>query len=97
MQDGHIPGAVNLPSPDVATRAADGTLSLVDGGAALTGLVADTTAKVIVYCGSVTCGRSLDVAEAAVSLGYTNVYRYQGGYAEWIAEGNDFVAGNDPY
>jgi rhodanese-related sulfurtransferase len=97
VQLGHIPGAVNLPSPEVATRAADGTLSLVDEGKALTDLITDKTAKVIIYCGSITCGRSKDVADAAVMLGYTKVYRYQGGYAEWIAEGNSYVSGNNPY
>lgn len=97
VQTGHIPGAVNLPSPDVAIRASDGTLTLVNNGAELTNLVDDLTDKVIVYCGSITCGRSLDVAEAAVSLGFTNVYRYQGGYAEWISEGNSEVSGDDPY
>lgn len=97
VQEGHIPGAVSLPSPELATRDDSGALSVVDDGAALSAIVADTTAKVIVYCGSFTCGRSLDVAQAAVSLGYTNVYRYQGGYNEWKDEGNDIAEGSAPY
>jgi len=89
---GHIPGAINIP----VELWADADGDPVDGGTAFTGVVAETDAKVVVYCGNWSCGKSLMGVKAAAALGYTNVFRYQGGWEEWIEEGNELTPGEDP-
>ena len=42
-----------------------------------------TDTKIITYCDGLGCGRSLKVAEQLVTLGYTNVFRFKGGYDVW--------------
>jgi len=88
---GHIPGAINLP---IEVWYANG--SLVDSGKAFTDIVTDKTAKVIIYCGDPACGKSLSGAIAAVSMGYTNVFRFQGGQQVWRDNGNDLTPGSEP-
>jgi rhodanese-related sulfurtransferase len=39
------------------------------------------------YCNGVTCARSGDAAQKAVASGYTNVYWFRGGIAEWKEKG----------
>ncbi|MCP4714344.1 MAG: rhodanese-like domain-containing protein, partial [Deltaproteobacteria bacterium] len=92
-QEGHIPGAVNIPSHTVI----DDDGNLVDNGSALSSIAADTTAQMVIYCGSYTCGFSLTLARAAVQMGYSKVCRYQEGYDMWKVEGNEIIAGSDPY
>jgi len=88
---GHIPGAINIP---IETWYANGTL--VDGGKVFSDIVTDKTAKVIIYCGDPACGKSLSGAIAAVSMGYTNVFRFQGGQQVWRDSGNDLTPGLEP-
>lgn len=89
---GHIPGALNLP----AELFADGEGNPVDQGTALTSLVPDKEATLVIYCGNPACGKSLMGVKAAVKLGYRHVYRYQGGWQEWQDEGNALKPGLDP-
>lgn len=89
---GHIPGAINIP----VEQWADGSGNPVDGGGAFTSVVADKTAKVVIYCGNPTCGKSLSGAIAAVNMGYTNVFRFQGGQQVWRDNGNDLTPGSEP-
>ena len=42
---------------------------------------------VLVYCNGIKCGRSSDAAGKAVSFGYSNVYYYRNGMAEWTERG----------
>ena len=88
---GHIPGAVNLPIEKWGGN--DGP---IDGGKALMDVVKDKSAKVVIYCGNMTCGKSLVGAKTALALGYTNVFRYQGGWQEWQDKGNVLKPGLDP-
>jgi len=88
---GHIPGAINLP---IETWYANG--NLVESGKVFTDIVTDKTAKVIIYCGDPACGKSLSGAIAAVGMGYTNVFRFQGGQQVWRDNGNDLTPGAEP-
>jgi rhodanese-related sulfurtransferase len=69
----HLPGALNLVSDDVATRAAE--------------LLPDRDAAIVTYCSSTTCPNSGHVATALTGLGYTNVRKYAGGIQDWVAAG----------
>lgn len=89
---GHIPGALNLP----AELFADGQGDPIDDGTALTDLVPNKEATLVIYCGNAACGKSLMGVKAAVKLGYRHVYRYQGGWQEWQDEGNALKPGLDP-
>lgn len=42
---------------------------------------------VLFYCNGVTCGRSGEAAEIAIKAGYTKIYWFRGGWAEWIKKG----------
>jgi len=88
---GHIPGAVNLP---IELWGSSG--GPVDEGKAFTDVVANTDGKVVIYCGNPACGKSVVGVQVAVELGYTNVFRYQGGWQEWQDEGNELKPGLDP-
>jgi|GEM_PF-4088689 len=78
---GIIPGAQAL---DIS-KFWDSTNSvLVDGGTALTTICPDKTKPIIFYCGSWACGKSKAACSAAGKLGYTKIYRYQGGINEWV-------------
>jgi rhodanese-related sulfurtransferase len=89
---GHIPGAVSVPLEQFADM--DGTL--IQGGKAFGDVVKDKAATVVVYCGNITCGKSLAAARAAVAMGYSHVLRYQGGWQEWQDKGNSLKAGSEP-
>lgn len=70
---GHIPGAVSGVSDDILERAAE--------------LAPDRQATVVTYCGSLSCRRSLRAAERLEQLGYADVVEYEGGLADWQANG----------
>ncbi len=74
FEKGHIEGAMNL-APDQITKEemAKVAKSMDD--------------KLVFYCGSATCPASKKAAEEAAKLGYTNVYKVPGGFAEWEKEG----------
>ncbi|HEV8686357.1 MAG TPA: rhodanese-like domain-containing protein [Gaiellaceae bacterium] len=65
----HLPGAINLPPPDV--------------DAAVARRLPDKHAEIVVYCANPTCEDSVDVARRLVELGYANVRHYPGGKDEW--------------
>lgn len=89
---GHIPGAVNIP----VEQWVDGSGNLVSDGTAFTDVVKDKGAKVVIYCGNAACGKSLSGVKAAVKMGYTNVFRYQGGQQDWMDKGNALTPGSEP-
>jgi rhodanese-related sulfurtransferase len=72
--DGYIEGSVSLP--DTATTA-ESLASRIPGKAT----------PVIFYCNGVKCGRSATAAKIAVTAGYTDIYWFRGGWAEWTAKG----------
>ncbi len=57
--------------------------ALVDNGTALATACPDKDKPVVFYCGDWACKRSQSACKAALQLGYTKVYRMQGGIIEW--------------
>jgi rhodanese-related sulfurtransferase len=88
---GHIPGALSLP-----IELWGGNAGPIDDGKALTDLVPEKGAQLVIYCGNPACGKSLVGVQVAVQLGYTNVFRYQGGWQEGQDEGNELKPGLEP-
>jgi rhodanese-related sulfurtransferase len=66
---GTLPGALNIPWPQFAK---------------MKGLLpADTSARIVFFCGGLECDLSHKSAEAARKVGYTNVLIYAEGYPQW--------------
>jgi rhodanese-related sulfurtransferase len=76
---GHLPGAVNLPVEDVRTRAAE--------------LIPDLDAEVVLYCASLSCDASTKASRLLERLGYTNLFDYHHGKADWKEAGLPMEAG----
>lgn len=74
---GHLPGAVNLPPEDVRRLAAT--------------LLPDRHAEIVLYCASFTCDASTVAANELTAMGYTNLYEYHGGKADWMEAGLPIV------
>jgi len=72
---GHIEGAQHLLDSDMADESV------------LTKLVKSKDAPVLFYCNGVKCGRAANASAKAVSWGYTKVYYYALGLAEWKERG----------
>jgi rhodanese-related sulfurtransferase len=70
--NGHIPGAI-----DYTAHTAD--LAKV--------LPADKSSLIVAYCGNEHCGAYARAAEAASTLGYSNVMHFKPGIAGWKAAG----------
>ncbi len=49
--------------------------------------IPDKKTMLITSCSSITCDASLKCYEELAKLGYTNIYEYPGGLAEWITQG----------
>ena len=77
---GIIPGAKAV---DISEFWNSTSSALVDNGTSLTSLCPDTNKPIIFYCGGWACGKSKAACSAAGKLGYTKIYRYQGGINEW--------------
>ena len=71
---GHIPDVIRIKNTDVN---ADN----------LAANIATKDTPVCFYCNGVTCGRSADAAKKAMAEGYSNVYWFRGGIAEWKEKG----------
>ncbi len=56
----------------------------------------DRAARLVFYCANESCRACHHAADAALSLGYTNVYILPAGIAGWAAAGQRVVAGEDP-
>jgi rhodanese-related sulfurtransferase len=52
----------------------------------LSGLAKET--EIVTYCSGPGCPQSRQAAEKLIRLGYSNVYAYEGGLAEWTAGGH---------
>lgn len=55
----------------------------------------DKAAPVVFYCGSTQCPVSDMAASKAVKWGYTNVWVYKGGIADWKASGKEVATGTN--
>ena len=76
---GHIEGALHLIDTE-----------LTDEGA-LARVVRSKDAPVLFYCNGVKCGRAANATVKAVSWGYSRVYYYALGIAEWKKRGLPLV------
>jgi rhodanese-related sulfurtransferase len=73
FDQGHIPGAINLPHTEVRERAAQ--------------LLPDKETPIVVYCANLPCPNSEVAATVLTKLGYTNVRRYAEGKDDWREAG----------
>jgi rhodanese-related sulfurtransferase len=71
--DGHLPGAKNLP------------LDAIDS--APSQLIPENASVIVTYCSGPSCSNSRIAAERLVRLGYDNVYAYEGGKEDWTNAG----------
>ncbi|HZR79854.1 MAG TPA: rhodanese-like domain-containing protein [Candidatus Binatia bacterium] len=68
---GHIPGAVNIPHGELATRLAE-----IPGG---------KSAEIVVHCQA--GGRAATAEKVLAQQGYTNVRDLQGHFGGWVQQG----------
>jgi rhodanese-related sulfurtransferase len=84
FDEGHIPGAVNLPFSTAGTDPA--RLEAIDNG----------ERPIIVYCGGGTCEVSMTLAESLVyQYAKRKVLVYMGGFPEWQAAGYPVQKGKE--
>lgn len=74
--DGHLPGAVNIPQKEVSERAKD---------------LLEKEKPVIVYCAGYSCHSSTIVSTKLMELGYSEVYDFKGGKSVWKNAGLDLT------
>ena len=86
FEQGHVPGALNLARDDFAHDYR--RLSKV--------LKAATDKPIIVYCSGGDCHDSRLVANALLSLGFSNVSVFTGGWEAWSAAGLPASTGSEP-
>jgi rhodanese-related sulfurtransferase len=79
FDEGHLPGAINIPHTEVAELAP--------------ALLPDKDAALVVYCANGPCRNSGLAARELARLGYTRVRDYHEGKAEWVAAGLPLEAG----
>ena len=92
---GHIPAATLIDNRTFVKI--DGSNELKNGATAFTDALPDKNANIVIYCSGDYCPISEYAAEVAVfNLGYTNVYRFEGGWVEWEEQGNELAKGLDP-
>ncbi|MDH5326047.1 MAG: rhodanese-like domain-containing protein [Gammaproteobacteria bacterium] len=72
-QDGHLPGAINIPHDEVESKAAT--------------LVPNKDSFVVVYCANTPCPNSKIAAHTFTKLGYQQVYEYVEGKQDWAEAG----------
>lgn len=72
-EQGRIPGALHIPGPQLASRAAAELPNLND--------------DIVVYCWGPGCNGSTRAALTLTELGYTQVRELIGGYEYWVREG----------
>lgn len=71
FEEGHIPGAVNLPATIFGETFAE------------IGEALPRDYPFIVYCQGGPCGESLDVLEHLEVLGFESLFLYEGGWLDW--------------
>ena len=86
FENGHVPGALNLARDDFAHdyRRLTGVLQ------------ANHDKPIIVYCSGGECHDSRLVANALLSLGFSNVTVFTGGWDAWSAAGLPVAKGSAP-
>lgn len=74
FEDGHIPGAVNIPLDKVALEAKQRF---------------DQDQEIVVYCKDTDCQASPKAADKLEALGFENVLDYEVGLKGWREAGNE--------
>lgn len=69
FDQGHLPGAVNLPLDQIETLSDE--------------KLPEKSELVVVYCSNTQCNNSRQAAEKLRALGYVNVREYTEGKADW--------------
>ena len=72
-EQGHLPGAINIPHTEVRELAPT--------------LLPDKDAQIVVYCANEPCPNSGIATHVLRKLGYTNVRDYEAGKADWVEAG----------
>lgn len=75
--DEHIPGSINIPKGQEKEFEQR----------------FDKSKEIIVYCGSLQCPASTNVAEALAKRGFSNIVEYEGGMSDWKGGGSDVERG----
>ena len=57
--------------------------------------VAEKNEPIVIYCSGVKCSRSYKASEKAVSWGYSRVYYFRGGMADWRKAGYPIKSNNE--
>lgn len=78
-ESGHIEGALHLIDTEMSDEAV------------LARVVKDKDAPILFYCNGVKCGRAANATTKAVEWGYSRVYYYALGMAEWKKRGLPLV------
>lgn len=73
FNEGHLPGAANLPLDEIDTS--------------IETLAPDKDATIVTYCTGTSCSNSLQAAERLRELGYRDVRAYEAGKEDWIEAG----------
>ena len=73
FDDGHLPGAINIPHDEIRARAAS--------------LLPDKEARIVVYCASTACRNSKLATDTLHRMGYTNAVEYVEGKQDWVEAG----------
>jgi rhodanese-related sulfurtransferase len=76
-EQGHLPGAINIPHTEVRALAP--------------ALLPDKDAPIVVYCANLPCPNSGIAAHVLTKLGYTDVRDYAEGKADWEEAGLPLV------
>ncbi|NIP60247.1 MAG: rhodanese-like domain-containing protein [Gemmatimonadetes bacterium] len=81
FQEGHLPGAVNIPGDQLRERAPDA--------------FPHKDAEIVVYCANPSCEASPRAARLLTEMGYTNVKDYAGGKEHWKEGGLPLETGRE--
>ena len=73
-EKGYIEGSIALPDVETSCNS-------------LAKHIPNKTTKVVFYCTSSKCGRSLNSIRIAKDCKYTDLYWFRGGFEEWTANG----------
>jgi len=73
FEDGHLPGAINLPHDQVQSRAE--------------AMLPDKDAFIVVYCANTPCSNSGYAVNVLIQMGYHHVYEYVEGKQDWLEAG----------
>jgi rhodanese-related sulfurtransferase len=77
FKEGHLPGAINIPTEQIEQQSAG----------------FDKKDTLIVYCAGYTCGASTAATRKLLDLGYKNTLDFKGGKKAWQEAGFDLESG----